>query len=211
MKPSLLKSALTVLEQPPAAVAARFEPPAADEYDPYYSRYISRVPAGDFPACLRSQADDMATFFRGFSPAQGDFAYAPGKWTIKEVLGHLIDAERVFTYRALSFARRDPSPLPGFDQEVWVPPAACGRRSLDALIAEWLVVRASTLALAEGLPADAPLRRGIASDKEISVRALLYATAGHVNYHIEMVRERYLSVFAREERSHHEHNHRTDT
>lgn len=199
MKPSLLKSALTLLERPPASVAARFEPPAADEYDPYYVRYISRVPAGDLPAILRSQADDVAAFFGGFSPAQGDFAYAPGKWTIKEVLGHLIDTERVFTFRALSFARRDPSPLPSFDQDVWVAPAECGRRSLDELIAEWIIVRASTLAMAEGLPADAPLRRGIASDKQISVRALLYATAGHVNYHLEMVRERYSSVLPPEE------------
>lgn len=201
MKPSPLKSALTVLERPLATPAARFDPPAADEYDPYYSRYISRVPAGDFPTYLRRQVDDVVAFFGGIGPGQADFAYAPGKWTIKEVLGHLIDSERVFAYRALSFARSDPNPLPGFDQDVWAPPAACGRRSLDELIAEWILVRASTLALAEGLPADAPLRRGIASDKEISVRALLYVPAGHVNYHVEMVRERYLSAPVPEELS----------
>lgn len=172
------------------------DPPAADEYDAYYARYISKVPPGDFPAYLRRQVDEVAEFFGSFTAAQGDFAYAPGKWTVKDVLGHLIDTERVFAYRALSIARCDPSPLPSFDQDTWMAPAACARRSLEQLIAEWTAVRASTVALVEGLPPDAPLRRGVAADKPISVRALLYVPPGHVNYHFEVVRERYLNANA---------------
>jgi hypothetical protein len=188
-----MSSALSVLERPGSA-AARFDPPSADEHDPYYSRYISRVPAGDFLAHLRGQADTVVRFFGPLSPEQGDFAYAPGKWTVKEVLGHLIDAERVFAFRALSIARQDPSPLPDFDQDVWVAPAACGRRSLPELVAEWTVVRAATVALADGLPAEAPLRRGIAAGKEISVRALLYVPVGHLDYHLDQLRARYLAA-----------------
>ena len=187
---------LEVLERPAAPTAARLAPPGPDEYDPYYARYISRVPDGDLATTLRRQAQEVADFFTSFGPAQGDFSYAPGKWTVKEVLGHLIDTERVFAFRALSFARRDPHPLPSFDQDAWIPPSACSQRSLDALVAEWLVVRASTLALVDGLPPDAPLRRGVASDMAISVRALLYVPAGHVTHHIDAVRERYLNASA---------------
>ena len=136
----------------------------------------------------------MAGLFGALSPAQADFAYAPGKWTVKEVLGHVTDTERVFAYRALSFARHDPSPLPGFDQDVWAGPAACGRRSVGDLLAEWMVVRAATVVLAEGLPEAAPLRRGRASDRDFSVRALLHVPPGHLNYHLEVLRERYLGA-----------------
>jgi hypothetical protein len=190
----LLQSALAALERPATPPAARFEAPASDEYDTYYARYVSRVPAGDFLAHLRGQVDQVAAVFGPLSPAQADFAYAPGKWTVKQMLGHLTDTERVFAYRALSIARGDPSPLPGFDQDRWAGPSACGRRSLADLLAEWMVVRASTVLLAEGLPADAPLRRGTASDRPFSVRALLYVSPGHVDYHLQVLRERYLGA-----------------
>lgn len=171
--------------------AARFDPPAADEHDPYYGTYVRRVPPGDFVAGLRSQVDELVERFGALTPAQADFAYAPGKWTVKEMLGHMIDTERVFLYRATCFARQDPGPLPGYDQDAWIPPAAFGARRMSDLVAEWLAVRAATLALVEGLPADAPLRRGVASGREFTVRALLYIILGHVHTHFDVFAERY--------------------
>jgi hypothetical protein len=170
--------------------------PAADEYAEYYGRYVSRVPRGDFFAVLRKQADEIAGLFGAFTPAQADFAYAPGKWSVKEVLGHLTDTERVFAYRALSSGRGDPSPLPGFEQDDWLAPAGFGRRTIGDLLAEWRAVRAATIALAEGFPAEATLRRGVASGREFSVRALLHVAPGHTDYHVEVLRERYLGAAA---------------
>ncbi len=189
----MLDATLSALERPAPSAVARFEAPNADEYDPYYGRYISKVPPGDLGATLRRQVDEVAGLFGSFGPAQAEFAYAAGKWTIKEVLGHLVDTERVFAYRALSIGRHDPSPLPGFEQDIWMGPAPFRHRSLDEVLREWIVVRAGTVLLAEGFPEDAPLRRGTASDKEISVRALLHVPPGHTTYHLEIVRERYLA------------------
>lgn len=188
----LLDATLSALERPAPSAIARLEGPAADEYDPYYGRYISKVPPGDLCATLRRQVDEVASLFGALDPAQADFAYAPGKWTMKEVLGHLVDTERVFAYRALSIGRHDPSPLPGFDQDTWMGPAPFRHRSLEDVLTEWIVVRAGTVLLAEGFPEDAPLLRGTASDKPISVRALLHVPPGHTTYHLEIVRERYL-------------------
>lgn len=189
----MLDAILSALERPAPSAAARFEIPEADEYDPYFGRYISRVPPGDFCSILRRQVDEVASFFGALGPDQAEFAYAPGKWTIKEMLGHLADAERLFACRALSIGRGDPSPLPGFEPDEWIAPARFGSRTLEELLAEWIVVRAGTLLLAEGFPEDAPLRRGTASEKEISVRALLYVQPGHVIHHLDVLRERYLA------------------
>jgi uncharacterized damage-inducible protein DinB len=170
--------------------------PAADEYAEYYGRYVSRVPRGDFLALLRSQADEVASVFGALTPAQADFAYASGKWSLKEVLGHLTDTERVFAYRALSVGRGDPSSLPGMEQDDWMATADFGRRAIGDLLAEWRAVRAATIALAEGFPPDAPLRRGVASGKGFSARALLHVAPGHTAYHLEVVRERYFGAAA---------------
>lgn len=170
--------------------------PAADEYAEYYGRYVSRVPRGDFFALLRSQADEVASVFGALTPAQADFAYAPGKWSAREMLGHMSDAERVFAYRALSIGRGDPAPLPGFEQDDWMATADFGRRAIGDLVAEWRAVRAATVTLAEGLPAEAALRRGVASEKPVSVRALLHIVPGHTEYHLEVLRERYFGAAA---------------
>jgi hypothetical protein len=168
--------------------------PAADEYAEYYGRYVSRVPRGDFFALLRNQADEVAAVFGALAPAQADFAYASGKWSAKEMLGHMSDGERVFAYRALSIGRGDPAPLPGFEQDDWMATAGFGRRAIGDLVAEWRAVRAATIVLAESLPADATLRRGVASGKTFSVRALLHVAPGHTAYHLEVLRERYLGA-----------------
>jgi len=166
--------------------------PQADEHAPYYGRYIERVPDGDLISLLRDQAMDTVNLLQGLSPEQADFAYAPGKWSIKEVVGHITDAERVFGYRALCFARRDKTPLPSFDENLYVENANFRTRTLGDLLEEFQVVRASTIHLAKNLDPNAFEERGTASGHGITVRALLYVIAGHERHHAELLRERYL-------------------
>jgi hypothetical protein len=168
------------------------ERPHADEHAPYYGKYISRVPDGDLVSLLREQLMDTASLLRGVSPDRADFAYGPGKWTIKEVVGHMIDVERVMAYRALRFARNDRTELPGFDENTWAIAADFASRTLGDLVEEFQVVRSSTIHLAKHLSADALARRGKASGHEVSVRALFYIIAGHERHHAELLRERYL-------------------
>jgi hypothetical protein len=172
--------------------AIQYERPGADEHAPYYSTYIDKVPAGNLVQLLEAQIADIVSVLGSLSEAQGNHSYAPGKWTIKEVVGHLSDTERVMSYRALSFARRDPSALPSFDENAWIPPARFNERTLASLVAELVAVRRASIALMAGLPADAPPRRGTASNKEISVRALGHILYGHVAHHLGVIRERYL-------------------
>lgn len=170
----------------------RFDRPGADEFAPFYSSYISKVPDGDLLALLREQGDTASTALAAIPEAKGGHAYAPGKWTIKEVVGHVIDAERVFSYRAMSFARQDPAALPGFDENLWIAPAKFNDRTLASLAAEVVAVRQATLALFGGFPAEAPTRRGIASNREVSVRGLGYIIHGHMTHHLAVIKERYL-------------------
>jgi hypothetical protein len=167
--------------------------PQADEHVEYYARYISQVPDGDLIAMLRDQIMETVGLLRGLSPEQGDYAYAPGKWTIKEVIGHLSDAERVFQYRALTFARSPGTALPGFDENAWVPAGNFGGRTLGDLLEEYQVVRAATVQLARHLDEETLKRRGSANGNDISVRALLYIIAGHERHHVALFRERYLN------------------
>jgi hypothetical protein len=167
--------------------------PRADEHSEYYSRYIARVPEGDLVSLLREQVTDTVGLLQGLAPDRADYAYAPGKWSIKEVIGHLIDAERVFGYRAMRFARNDSTELPGFDENSYVANANFKARSLADLLEEFQVVRASTIHLAMNLDADALARRGTANGDEISARALFYIIAGHERHHAALLRERYLS------------------
>ncbi len=171
---------------------ARWDRPGADEYAPYYAHYIAKVPEGDLLALLEDQVAEVRELLGGLTPAQADHAYAPGKWTVKEVLGHLTDTERVFSYRALSIARGDPVALPSWEHETWIAPARFGERPLASLLAEWTAVRRATVALLAGLPADAPLRRGTASGNPFSVRALAYVPPGHTIWHLDVLRARYL-------------------
>lgn len=194
MSTPLMQTTLSILERSSARPAARFDRPAPEECDAYYRRYIEKVPPGDFYEVLRRQAKEVADTFGAFTPAQAEFAYAPGKWTLTEVLGHLVDTERIFTYRAVHMARQDPSPLPGMDQEVWMASADYRGRPLPDVLAEWMVVRAGTIALAEGLPAEAPSRRGTASEKPFTVRALMHIPPGHVAWHLDHLREHYVGA-----------------
>lgn len=193
MNSTVHNALLAILQTPSTTPRARIDRPETDEYAEYYGRYISLAPAGDFLEGLRSQAERMVETFGGLTDQQGAFAYAPGKWSIAEVLGHLADTERLFGFRALHMARGDASPLPGMEQDEWMQGAEFAGRSAAELLRDWLVVRAGTIAFAEGLPAAAPTRTGIASERRFSVRALLHAIPGHVEYHLAIHRERYLA------------------
>jgi uncharacterized damage-inducible protein DinB len=166
--------------------------PDATEYAPYYEKYVSLVPEGDVIATLGRQLEETVSTLRGLTEAQGDSRYAPDKWSIKELVGHVIDGERIFAYRALRFARNDQTPLPGFEQDDYVRAGNFGNRRLSDLADEFEQVRRATLSLLRSLDDEAWLRRGIASEAEVSVRALAYLLAGHETHHMQILRTRYL-------------------
>lgn len=169
--------------------------PAADEYAPYYGRYIKLVPTDDLIGFTRDQIAEVTAMLSPIGEEMANSSYAAGKWTIKEVLGHLIDTERVFQYRAMSIARLDPTPLPGFDQAAWTPNGGFNERSLASLLDQWILVRKAYAAFLEGLSQDSMLRRGRASDNPFSVRALCFVPPGHAAYHLAILKERYLKGF----------------
>jgi uncharacterized damage-inducible protein DinB len=164
--------------------------PAADEHAPYYGKYVALV-GPDSLAALEAQAPTTAALLAATPEERGGFRYAEGKWSVKEVIGHLADAERVFAYRALRFARADATDLPGFDENAYVPAGRFDRRTLKDLAAEFAAVRAATLAFARSLDGEALLRRGSANGNPASVRALLAIIAGHELHHVGLLRERY--------------------
>jgi hypothetical protein len=166
--------------------------PDAAEVPAGYAGYVGKVRDGeDLMTLMQSQLEEVRAAFGRFPEARGSYRYAPGKWSVKELLGHLSDVERIFCYRALRFARRDPTALPGFDENDYAPAMEADRRPLADLLGEWLDVRRATISFLRGLPADAWTRRGVANGKEISVRALAYAIAGHLRHHLEVLAERY--------------------
>jgi uncharacterized damage-inducible protein DinB len=167
--------------------------PDASEHLPYYSKYIDRVPDGDLLQTLRTQMDDTLALVRGLDEAQGGHAYAPGKWTIRGVLNHLIDAERIFAYRALRIARGDQTPLESFDENAYAETAGADARTLADLADEMEHVRRANLSLFGSLSDEALARRGTASGGVVSVRALAWIIAGHEVHHVALLRERYLS------------------
>ncbi len=173
--------------------SSRIPRPAADEYFDYYGKYIALVPDGDLLATLEQQNADTAALLASVTPARADFAYGPGKWTIKEVVGHLCDAERVFAYRAMRFGRADATALASFDENTYVPAGKFGERTLTDLVEEFRAIRAGTLHLARHFDAEALGRQGTASGHPISVRALLYIIAGHERHHVTLLKERYLA------------------
>jgi hypothetical protein len=167
--------------------------PTPDEYAPYYETYVTAAGGGDPLDALAAQETELAAMLDGLSPEESTFRYAPGKWSIREVVGHVVDAERVFAYRALRFGRADETPLPGFDQNDWARTTNADARPLGEHIAEFRAVRAATLALFRGMPDEAFDRGGVASDNRVTVRALLYIMVGHAAHHIGILRDRYLS------------------
>jgi hypothetical protein len=168
-------------------------PPGAGEYAPSLAGYVAGIRQDeDVLAVLARQLDELLARLSAVPDSRGDYRYAPGKWSLKDVVGHLADTERVFAYRALRIARGDTIPLPSFDDQGWVAEVGAGDRTLADMVEEWGEVRRATLALFRHLPPAAWSRRGTASDQPISVRALAYVIAGHVRHHLEVVEERYL-------------------
>lgn len=166
--------------------------PERSEAAPYYFTYIDQVPRGDICDILRTQAADVSALLGSITDHQSSYRYAPEKWSIRQVVNHLNDTERLFVFRALWFARGFDSPLPSFDQQVAVSHADADERSWRSLADEFDAIRASTLAFVESLPAHAWGRRGLASGNPFTVRALAYMTAGHVTHHAAILRTRYL-------------------
>ncbi len=166
--------------------------PAPDEYAPHYAPYIARVPEGGLVEILERQIEGTRRLLAGLTETEAEHAYAPGKWTIKEVVGHITDTERVFSYRALRIGRGDTTELPGFDENLYAPAGAFGARTLVNLLDEFVAVRQATIWLLGTLPAEAWPRRGVASGQVISVRALACNIAGHELHHRAILEERYL-------------------
>ena len=166
--------------------------PDRTEAAEYYFTYIDQVPQGDICSLLEAQGRDTLEFLNRISDQASGHRYAPDKWSIREVVGHLSDTERLFVFRAFWFARGFDTPLPSFDQQVAVAAAQADDRAWSDLREEFRAVRAATLAFFRSLPAGAWDRRGIASDKPFSVRALAYIAAGHLIHHTRILRERYL-------------------
>jgi len=165
--------------------------PAAGEFLSYYAHYIDLVPESDLGKVLQQQIDATRAIFGTVDEAKAGYRYAPGKWSVREVLGHLTDAERVFTYRLMCIARGDVTPLPGFDEQAYVPASGADRRTLAGLLNEFVAVRSATIALVDGLSAEAWTRRGNANGHEITPRALAYIVTGHERHHLETLRTRY--------------------
>ena len=168
--------------------------PNRDEAAEYYFTYIDQVPDGDILATLELQQDELLELLSGISDEQSLHRYEPGKWTLRESIGHLNDTERLFVFRAMWFARGFDTPLPSFDQHVGVTGARSNDVHWSAHVDEFRAVRDATLAFFKHLPEEAWTRRGIASDNPFSVRALAYMTAGHAIHHAKIIRTRYLAA-----------------
>ncbi len=167
--------------------------PRPDEHGDYYSTYIDRVPEDrSFIEVLGEAPDALEALLSDLPAARETFAYEPGKWTCREVLGHVIDAERLFAYRALHIARADRAELPGMDQDAWAAASNAAGRPVAELLREFRGLRTANTAFFASLDEDALARRGVASGSEVTVRALIHIIAGHELHHRDVLRERYL-------------------
>ena len=173
-----------------------FQPgiPQPGEYNPFYETYIGKSRAFVDPIQkLHEQHDEVLSLFRPLNAEKQSIRYAPGKWSVKEVLGHLINAERVMTYRAMRIARGDQTPLPGFDENTYVAEAQTEHCDWNELLSEFSHVRHATILLFRHFPEPAWVRTGTANGAPISVRALAYIVAGHTAHHLTILRARYLT------------------
>jgi hypothetical protein len=174
------------------STAAAANKPEANEFAPYYSKYISLVRDGDVVSTLCQQLDNSLSLLRGIPEEKANSRYAHDKWSVKEVVGHVLDTERIFGYRALRFARNDQTPLNGFEQDDYVRAANFGRIRLSDLADEFQNVRQANIHLFRSLDDAAWLRRGAANENEVSVRALAYIIAGHELHHMAILKSKYL-------------------
>ena len=167
--------------------------PDTSELADYQIGYISKVPGDEIMKFLEQQLVGIANLLRRIDEDKANYRYAAGKWTVKEVVGHVIDTERVFAYPALVFSRNDRTTLPGFDQDLWAEHASHANVPMKDLATEFEVVRRSTIDLLGHLDPVAWTRRGTANNNPISVRALAYLIGGHTEHHLEILKSRYLA------------------
>ena len=170
--------------------------PSSDEYASYYARYIERIPDGDIAAELRRQHGEVMNFFQELGAERAKFRYAPEKWSMQGVLGHVLDAERIFSYRMLCIARGETNSLPGFDEDSYAATAKYDRYSFESMVEQFDLCRRALLLLSESLQEDDWLRRGRANDVDVTVRALAWMMAGHAAHHLGVLRERYLPAMS---------------
>jgi uncharacterized damage-inducible protein DinB len=166
--------------------------PAPTEHAPEFSQYVTLVAEGDILQTLEQQMENSLSLLRTIPSDKANFRYAPDKWSVKELLGHLIDSERIFSYRALRFARNDQTPLAGYDQDDYVREGDFDSRDLADMAEEFATLRRATIQLLRSLNETEWLRHGKANENDVSVRALAYIIAGHELHHMEVLRSRYL-------------------
>jgi len=166
--------------------------PQPGDYAPYYEKYITLVQSDDILAALEDQRRQTLLLLSGRPETDGDLRYAPGKWSVKELLGHLNDTERIMSYRALRIARGDTTPMEGFEQDDYVRNGPFGRVPLSDLIEDFIAVRRATVSLFRDLDEAAWSRRGVANKSEVTVRALAYIIAGHELHHRRILEDKYL-------------------
>lgn len=167
--------------------------PVEGEFPPYVTRYIARVPDGDIVGTLSRQRTELNQFLTAIPESMGDYRYGPEKWSIKEVIGHMADAERVFGYRAMRFSRADSTPVEGFDENTYVANSRFGQAKLSDLIDELDHLRSTSIHLFSHLDGDAMERQGFANGVNVTVRSLAFIIAGHTNHHIDILTNRYLN------------------
>ncbi|MEM9555343.1 MAG: DinB family protein [Acidobacteriota bacterium] len=172
--------------------------PTPDEYAPFYATYVDAVPSGrsedgDILERLAAQGERTTALLRGLSPEHETFRYAADKWSLRELVGHMTDTEWVFVSRALAFARRDPAPRPGMDQDLWAQASNANQQPMAELVAAQSALRTATVALFRTFDDDTWNRSGIASGSECSARAIPYIIAGHELHHLRVIEERYLA------------------
>jgi len=172
---------------------SRIPYPGPHEYAPFYATYIEKVPEGDLPALLEAQVPELEALLLNLDDATALLRYAPGKWSIKEMLGHLADGERILAYRLLRIARGDATPLAGYEEDDYVKAANFDRRTLPDLLAEFRAVRQATVCLVRNLDTAAFAHQGTANGRPCSAAALAHILFGHVAHHIVILKERYLN------------------
>ena len=167
--------------------------PEKSEYDPYYERYISLIIDNDIVPVLAGQLTELQDLFTALPEERGTYAYETAKWTIKEVLSHLIDGERIFAYRVFRIARGDKTPIEGFEQDGYIENSHANERTFAELLDEFNLLRRANVLFFKNLDNDDWVRTGTANDVEISVRAIAFVMAGHIRHHITILRSRYLA------------------
>lgn len=166
--------------------------PAPADYPPYFAQYIDKVPPGDIIDLLTTQIEETIRVLSPVKETDAGFRYAPGKWSIREVVGHVVDTERIFVYRAVCFARGETQPLPGFDENAYAANSGADGKPLAKHLAEFRAQRAATISFLQGLPAEALTRRGTANNREYMMASIPFIIAGHERHHLGVLQGRYL-------------------